>query len=285
MGMEEWQQSAPSRAWEDTKNWLQNHFFAWILAFLLPGVGTMLATLYTPASASVIKSGLYGFSGGIAGLLLLMLGTYLVHTIITPYGQRNEARTNIKQLQTQHKQEIAKLQQELEPKLRMFFSHDDPSCEQIMPLEGGGIRRLFRVGIENKGGTTVEGVQVKLENTDPPDSVLSQRLPAQLHRMHDNPSDEQPSHWETEFPMRSQDVEHIDVVEKCEREHSDLSNVIRFWLKPLGLYPISCRRYTIALAAHAYNSMECTGKFVVDVNEKGHLSFEQLASDKECSQS
>lgn len=245
----------------------------------------MLATLYTPVNASVSKSGLYGFVGGIAGLALLILATYLVHITITPYRQRNEARTNIKQLQCGHEKEIAKLQQQLEPKLRMFFSHDDPSCEQIMPLGGGGIMRLFRVGIENKGGTTVEGVQVKLENTDPPDSVLSPGLPAQLRRKHDNPSDANPSHWETEFHMRPQDVEYIDVVEKCEREHSDLSNVIGFWLKPFGLYPISCQRYTIALAAHAYNSMECTGKFVVDVNEKGQLSFEQLASDKEGSQS
>jgi len=223
----------------------------------------MVATLYIPDNASVTKSGLYGFIGGIAGIALLMFGTYLVHTIITPYRQRNEARTNIK-----------RLQQKLEPKLRMFFSRDDPSCEQIMPLKEGAIRRLFRVGIENKGDTTVEGVQVKLETIDPPDFQLSQRLPAQLHRMHDNPSGGQLSDWETEFHVRPEDVEHIDVVEKCEREHSDSSNVIRFWLKPLGLYPIPCKRYTISLAAHAHNSMECTGKFVVDVNEKGQLSFE-----------
>lgn len=150
--------------------------------------------------------------------------------------------------------------------------HKDP-CEQINFLERGSIRRLFRVGIENKGGTTVEGIQVKLENIEPPDSKLSQRLPAQLHRMHDNPSDELPSHWETEFRVRLWDIEYIDVVDRVEGEHSD--NNIRFWLKPLGgWYPIPCKRYTISLAAHANNSMKCTGKFVVDVNEKGQLTFE-----------
>lgn len=166
----------------------------------------------------------------------------------------------------------AKVFLKLEPKLRMFFVHDDP-CEQTMFSEGGGIIRLFRVGIENKSGTTVEGVQVKLETIDPPDYRLSQRLPAQLHRMHDNPPDELQSHWETEFRVRPGDVEYIDVVDKLKGEHSD--NNIRFWLKPLGgWYHIPCKRYTIRLAAHARNSMECIGKFVIDVNEKGQLSFE-----------
>jgi len=181
-----------------------------------------------------------------------------------------------KNMEDQRDEKQRQLKQVLEPKLEMFFGHCG-SCEQTMQIEQGGVRRLFRVGIENKAGATVEGVQVKLESIEPSNSEFNQRLPAQLHRMHDSPSSNQPGDWEDRFDVHPRDKEYIDVVEKCEKQPRDSDEVMKFWLKPFGLYSVPCGHYTITLAAHAHNSVGCTGRFTIDVDEQGHLHFEQTS--------
>lgn len=84
--------SAPKRAWEDSKKWLFNNVFPWVLAFALPGVGTMLATWLIPLDSPLTLSALYGSLGGLAGLLLLFGGTYAWNLFRAPYRQRDEAR-------------------------------------------------------------------------------------------------------------------------------------------------------------------------------------------------
>jgi membrane protein implicated in regulation of membrane protease activity len=92
--MDKWE-TAPQRAWKDTNTWLFNHIIAWILSFVLPGVGTVLATFFIPPNVTIGMAGLYGFLGGVAGLVLFVAITYLVHVFITPYRQRNEARAKV----------------------------------------------------------------------------------------------------------------------------------------------------------------------------------------------
>jgi hypothetical protein len=95
-------QSATSRAREDTRKWLLDHIVAWVLAFLLPGGGTMLTTLMLPSDVSIKMAAVYGFIGGFLGLILLLVTTYVIHLILAPYRQRNEARNMIEQLLHTH---------------------------------------------------------------------------------------------------------------------------------------------------------------------------------------
>ncbi len=62
------------------------------------GVGTMLATLILPANVSIDIAAWYGFAGGLLGLAILFVFSYVIHLVIAPYRQRNEARTEVEQL-------------------------------------------------------------------------------------------------------------------------------------------------------------------------------------------
>jgi hypothetical protein len=88
-------QSAPRRAWGDSREWLLNHIIAWFLAFFLPGGGTMLTTWLIPSNIDTRTAALYGFLAGLAGLLLLLIGTYIWNLFRAPYRQRNEVRKQV----------------------------------------------------------------------------------------------------------------------------------------------------------------------------------------------
>lgn len=85
-------ESTWSRAFGDSKKWLLDHFVSWFLAFLLPGGGTLLVTWLLPPNADLKESALLGFLGGLAGLLLLFIGTYILNLLRAPYRQRDEIR-------------------------------------------------------------------------------------------------------------------------------------------------------------------------------------------------
>jgi hypothetical protein len=85
-------ESTKKRRWQDTKNWLQAHIIAWVLAFVVPGVGTMITALFIPATMNIKLAALLGFIGGLAGLALLVGGTYGVQAILVFKKQRDEVR-------------------------------------------------------------------------------------------------------------------------------------------------------------------------------------------------
>lgn len=85
-------ESTPKRIWEDTKNWLQNHIIAWFLAFFVPGVVGVIATLFIPPTIDFRLAALWGFISGAAGLALLVGGTYVIQSILVFRKQRDEAR-------------------------------------------------------------------------------------------------------------------------------------------------------------------------------------------------
>jgi hypothetical protein len=86
-------ESASKRASADTKEWLLNRIWAWFLAFIIPGGSTMIAVCFIPTTASVPLAALYGFIGGVCGLILLFATIYLAQFCMAPYKQRNEARS------------------------------------------------------------------------------------------------------------------------------------------------------------------------------------------------
>ncbi len=73
-----------------------------------------------------------------------------------------------------------------------------------------GILRLFRVGVKNVGGTTIDRVAVDLQRIEP---VTAIRCPVRLHIMHDNSSGVP---HRREFPLDTEHTEYIDVVQKGE---------------------------------------------------------------------
>lgn len=85
-------ESTPKRIRGDSRNWLQNHIIAWFLAFFLPGGGTVIATLFTSPTIDPKLATLFGSIGGVAGLALLVAGTFAVQSILVLRKQRDEAR-------------------------------------------------------------------------------------------------------------------------------------------------------------------------------------------------
>ena len=53
----------------------------------------MLATLFIPTNVSIRVAALYGFFGGVLGLLLLLAIVYITHLILAFKKQRDETRT------------------------------------------------------------------------------------------------------------------------------------------------------------------------------------------------
>ena len=96
-------QNAWSRAKQDTNTWFLNHIVAFFLAFLIPGVGTVLATHFIPSDASIEMSALYGFLGGVAGLILLVVAVFTWNLLRAPYKQRNEVRQRIEKIEAELK--------------------------------------------------------------------------------------------------------------------------------------------------------------------------------------
>jgi hypothetical protein len=80
-----------SRARRDSNKWLLDHIVAWVLAFILPGVGTMLTAWLVPPNVDLRIDALLGFLGGVTGLGLLFAATYIWNLFRTPYRQRNES--------------------------------------------------------------------------------------------------------------------------------------------------------------------------------------------------
>ena len=108
-------------AWEDTKKWLQNHIIAYLLAFFVPGGGTVLATLVIPATMNITLAALYGFIGGMVGLLLMISITYATQCVLVVKKQRNDATNKVNELT----QEVEKLTKNIEKLNEEHSKHID----------------------------------------------------------------------------------------------------------------------------------------------------------------
>ena len=87
-----WGDPTKKRIWSDTKNWLQNHIIAWVLASIVPaGVG-VIATLFIPPTVDYQLATFWGLVGAGIGVALLIGGTYAVQSILVLRKQRDEAR-------------------------------------------------------------------------------------------------------------------------------------------------------------------------------------------------
>jgi len=105
--MHQWE-SAPRRTWKDTKAWLLSSFIAWILTPLISLGCGVLTALFISKEATLLTQAIYGAIGAIVGLILFIALVYLIHLVITPYRQRNEARTEVESLSKKPSEESSK---------------------------------------------------------------------------------------------------------------------------------------------------------------------------------
>ena len=97
--MEQKWETAPRRAFGDTKKWLLGSFIAWILASIIPVGSGVLAAIFISTTASLVRQSIYGAIGALVALALFLFITYLTHLLIAPYRQRNEARSELAKIE------------------------------------------------------------------------------------------------------------------------------------------------------------------------------------------
>jgi hypothetical protein len=107
--MEQKWETAPRRAWGDTKKWLLGSFIAWILVTLVIGV---ISAIFIPVENTLPYRAMAGLIGVVVAILLIVIITYLIHLILAPLRQRNEARLEVQKI-------INRYENEPKPNLQM----------------------------------------------------------------------------------------------------------------------------------------------------------------------
>jgi hypothetical protein len=141
---------------------------------------------------------------------------------------------------------VSALEQKLAPRLEMRFL-DDTRTYCDLRDEPTGPYRLFRVGIKNVGGTSVDDVEVKLQHIEPP--VWTYESPS-LTAMH----------YE-QGPLNPGAERFFDVVDQLAH------GVVR--LLPAPGQEIPSTSHTLTLEAYGRNVAPCSGVFVVDFTPSG----------------
>jgi hypothetical protein len=150
-------ESAPKRAWKDTVSWLLNSLIAWVVVAL---VGGGMSGLFIPSDSTLISRIGFGILGATITVILIISVTYLIHLIIVPYRQRNDA---IRQRDEIHDQ-IAELQNSYAGAL----SFDEIS---ILPASMKGFISL------KLSNSTDFPIQLKVDETQTYMEVDGKRLP------------------------------------------------------------------------------------------------------------
>jgi hypothetical protein len=133
-----------------------------------------------------------------------------------------------------------------------------------------GSQRLFRVGIRNVGGITINRVQLELESISPSTSV---KCPVPLHFMHDNP----PAGMlpRREFPLDAEQTCYVDVVSKQEWSISGGHPLhIHHTIQGVS-FRIDPGNYQLTLFAHGDNVSSIRMTFLACVDPNNRLAFRQ----------
>ena len=145
-------QSSLYRTQKDAKQWLLSSFISWILACVVPLGCGVFSALFIPTKASILTQAVYGAVGALAGLILFILVVYLVHLVITPYRQRNEARTEIEKLT----QERDRLNQEHTSQINeMQKKLNDPILGEKQKIHIGHVEELILIWAESLSITPI----------------------------------------------------------------------------------------------------------------------------------
>jgi uncharacterized membrane protein len=94
--MTNWE-TAPHRAWKDTKNWvIGQYFIAWISSSLvILAITTILSALFNPINTSRFLKVIFGFVGGLIAIVVLILIIYIVQLFVAMKKQRDEVRIRL----------------------------------------------------------------------------------------------------------------------------------------------------------------------------------------------
>jgi hypothetical protein len=130
----------PRRAWKDTRSWLLNSLYAWVVVTL--GGGGVSALIIAPGGASIFLRFGLGVLGAAITIIAILSITYLVHMPITLHRQRNEAR-----------KDVNSLEEEREPNL--IVEQDTAVCNHKLGYS-------WRIKVTNKGIDTAKGCKGQL---------------------------------------------------------------------------------------------------------------------------
>jgi len=98
------QQSALSRAWDDTKTSMHKPYFFWLVGVIAAGLGVFIGMIITPERASSTISAVYQVFGGIIGIIIGFILIFIENLLLAPYRQRNEANIRINELESKERQ-------------------------------------------------------------------------------------------------------------------------------------------------------------------------------------
>lgn len=107
--------------------------------------------------------------------------------------------------------ELAKLQQDILPRVDVIFLPRQRPFEETEPLNSQGHvrRRTFSVGIRNTGNEMLHHVSVKLSNVSPPSAYVPINLKLREERPY--PTTYLNYDFEQEFQLSPQEVKYVDV--------------------------------------------------------------------------
>jgi hypothetical protein len=260
------------QAWLDLEHFRGSFIGFWVIEVLAALTGGIVAVWWlTSATSSPTAQAAYGGIGVAIGLGVAFVGMYAFYLAVAPYRQRNEARREVAELQTQ----IEKLK--AQPKLDMVF-RDEAIFKQIQRVtdeKGTYTETLFRVKVKHTGTATIDRVEVRLENIAPlPRTLLGMPLP--LHPMNYNTPE---NRYRSHFPLDAGQRQFVDVMFKRDYDGEPASNKIFIYHAVYGVDGrIPAGRYRIALCVHGQDVAQKEKHFIVDVDAGGALQFEAATS-------
>lgn len=145
-------------------------------------------------------------------------------------------------------------------RLEIVFGTGDP-FEQEQPIQDShgnrGVKRLFRVGIRNSGGTTIVRTEAKIELVEPATDV---RCPVPLRIMHDNPPEGQPHRlW---FSLDAGQTQYVDAIMKDEWPGKPSNPFVIPHTVPGHTNVINPREYKLTVLAHGEGALPSRKMFI-----------------------
>jgi hypothetical protein len=247
--------SSPKELWDSLSEFvwgILRRFYYWSLAFLVDPFdfyGTFLKPYFN--QDIVLPSDWFPYLFGF-GIVCAAIHTY------------HELRLRKGEIEKKYEEVVSR-------RLEIEFREETP-FKQEQPLTDShgnqGVQKLYRIGVRNVSGATINRVQVKLENIRPSTNIV---CPVPLHIMNDNPSD--PDQLRKEFALDADQIEYVDVVLKDEWSISS-GHPMQIAHTVQGLpFHISPRGYELTVVAHGEGAMQARKTFIAKVNKQNRLLF------------
>lgn len=265
-------ESSWRRAWRDFEQFRASFVEFLVVEVLTALAGGVVAVWWLVSTTSSPTAAAFcGAVGVVVGLGVAFIGLYAFYFLLAPYRQRNEARREVGEMQAQIDELKAR------PKLEIVFESGQTfkQIQSVRSNRGTYTETLFRVGIEHTGMATIDRVEVRLESIAPPPPTLL-GTPLLLHVMNYNTPETQ---YRGDFPLDAGQRQLVDVVFKRHYDGQPTSDHLFIYHAVYGVDGrIPAGRYEITLCAHGQDVAQKEKNFIIDVDARGALQFEEATS-------